>query len=128
MVREDPQLGARGTTEVVPHRLFLREGGEVQRPEPSGMLFLATPLCEPLGKGLAATNFAGAKRQRVALGGGKVVGALCGATPIALTRPSPERILQADVVVEARGQVRRQVRRLHSIEPESKPREGVTSE
>ena len=119
MGREHPQLGARVTTEVVPHRRVLREGGEVQHLGGSGMLFLATPLCVPLGKGLAATNFAAAKRRRVALGL-KVVGAVCGATPIALTRPSPKRILQADVVVQARRVC------IHSIEPGRMPRAGAT--
>ena len=120
MGREHPQLGTRGTTEVVPQRRVLREGGEVQPLGGSGMLILATPLCVPLGKGLAATNFAAAKRRGVALGSGKVVGAVRGATPIALTRPSPKGILQADVVVQARRVC------VHCIEPGRMPRAGAT--
>ena len=119
MGREHPYLGARGTTPVIPDCRVLREGGEVQLLGGSSMLFEGRPLGVTLGKGLAATKFAGTKRRRVGLVGSQKVGAVSEAAPIAIARPCPKRVLEADVVVQAF------YRRLHGVEPEHKSQRRV---
>ena len=114
-----PQLGARVATPVVPQGRFRRKCGEVQRIIASGMLVEGRPLGVTLTKGLAATKFGCAKPSRVGLGFGQILGAGSFAAPVAITRPCPECILEADVVVQA-------FQRLHGVEPEVKPRAGGT--